>query len=86
VSRAKKPPEAAVGVTLVVEDAALDDLEATLRRARRAGLKGGQILAAVGVITGTADPEQLGDLARVRGIRAAEEDRAIQLPPPDSPQ
>jgi hypothetical protein len=86
VTRAKNTGEPAVGVTLVVDNEALDDLEATLRRARRAGLKGGQILAAVGMITGTADPAVLDDLAQVRGIRTAEQDRIIQLPPPDQPQ
>ena len=73
-------------MTLVVDDAGLADLEATLRRVRRAGLKDGQILAAAGVITGTANADSLDDLARVRGIRAAEADRTIQLPPPTEPQ
>ena len=73
-------------MTLVVDDAGLADLEATLRRVRRAGLKDGQILASAGVITGTANADSLDDLARVRGIRAAEADRTIQLPPPAEPQ
>jgi hypothetical protein len=82
----KRLLDPAVGVTLVVDDDGLDDLEATLRRVRRAGLRDGHILAAVGVITGTADQDSLGNLARVRGIRAAETDRTIQLPPSDEPQ
>ena len=57
-----------------------------LRRARQAGLRGGQVLAAVGVITGTAPPDTIQPLSRVRGIRAAEAERTIQLPPPDQPQ
>lgn len=81
-----KRSDLGVGVTLVVDDDGLDDLEATLRRVRRAGLRDGEILAAVGVITGTANRATLGNLARVRGIRAAEADRTIQLPPPGEPQ
>ena len=73
-------------MTLVVADDALDDLPAVLRRARRAGLRQGQVLETVGVITGMAEADALGDLAKVRGIRAAEPDRTIHLPPPDQPQ
>jgi hypothetical protein len=75
-----------VGVTLVVEDDSLDDLDGVLRRARKAGLRDGQVLAAAGVITGTAPADAIHELSLVRGIRAAEPERTIQLPPPDQPQ
>ena len=78
--------EPQVGVTLLVDDDSLGDLDGVLRRARKAGLRDGQVLAAAGVITGTARPESLHELSQVRGIRAAEADRTIQLPPPDQPQ
>jgi hypothetical protein len=75
-----------VGVTLLVDDDSLDDLDGVLRRARKAGLRDGQVLAAAGVITGTAPPDTIHELALVRGIRSAEPERTIQLPPPDQPQ
>ena len=75
-----------VGVTLLVDDDSLDDLEGVLRRARKAGLRDGQVLAAAGVITGTAPADTIHELSLVRGIRAAEPERTIQLPPPDQPQ
>jgi hypothetical protein len=78
-----EPP---VGVTLLVDDDSLGDLDGVLRRASNAGLRDGQVLPAAGVITGTARPERLHELSQVRGIRAAEADRTIQLPPPDQPQ
>jgi len=78
--------ERAVGVTLLVDDENLGDLDGVLRRARKAGLRDGQVLPAAGVITGTAHPDTLHELSQVRGIRAAEPDRTIQLPPPDQPQ
>ena len=78
--------EADVGVTLLVDDDSLDDLELVLRRARRAGLRHGQVLASVGVITGMAAPDAVGDLARVRGVRSAEPERTFELAPPDQPQ
>jgi len=75
-----------VGVTLLVDDDSLDDLDGVLRRARKAGLRDGQVLAAAGVITGTAAAGTIHELSLVRGIRAAEPERTIQLPPPDQPQ
>ena len=80
------PDPGHVGVTLLVDDDSLDDLDGVLRRARKAGLRDGQVLAAAGVITGTAPADTIHELSLVRGIRAAEPERTIQLPPPDQPQ
>jgi len=80
------PDPGPVGVTLLVDDDSLDDLDGVLRRARKAGLRDGQVLAAAGVITGTAPADTIHELSLVRGIRAAEPERTIQLPPPDQPQ
>ncbi len=75
-----------LGVALVVDDDGLQDLDGVLRRARRAGLRGAQVLESIGVITGTAAPDAVEPLSRLRGVRAAEVERTIQLPPPDQPQ
>ena len=75
-----------LGVALVVDDDGLQDLEGVLRRARRAGLRGAQVLESIGVITGTAAPDAMEPLSRIPGVRAAEVERTIQLPPPDQPQ
>jgi hypothetical protein len=80
------PDPELVGVTLLVDDDSLDDLDGVLRRVRNAGLRDGQALPAAGVITGTASPDAIHELSLVRGIRAAEPERTIQLPPPDQPQ
>jgi hypothetical protein len=75
-----------LGVALVVDDDGLRDLEAVVRRARRAGLRGAQVLESIGIITGTAAPDAVEPLSRLRGVRTAEVERTIQLPPPDQPQ
>jgi hypothetical protein len=75
-----------LGVALVVDDDGLQDLDGVLRRARRAGLRGAQVLESIGVITGTAAPDAVEPLSRLPGVRAAEVERTIQLPPPDQPQ
>jgi hypothetical protein len=59
---------------------------AGLRRARRAARRGAHVLQSVGIITGTAAPDALGPLSRLPGVRTAEVERTIQLPPPDQPQ
>jgi hypothetical protein len=79
-------PPGDLGIALVVDDDGLQDLDAVLRRARRAGLRGAQVLASVGIITGTAAPDAVGPLSRLAGVKAAEVERTIQLPPPDQPQ
>ena len=80
------PDPGLVGVTLLVDDDSLDDLDGVLRRLRNAGLRDGQALPAAGVITGSARRDTIHELTLVRGIRAAEPERTIQLPPPDQPQ
>jgi hypothetical protein len=75
-----------LGVALVVDDDGLQDIEGVLRRARRAGLRGAQVLESIGVITGTAAPDAMEPLSRIPGVRAAEVERTIRLPPPDQPQ
>jgi hypothetical protein len=75
-----------LGVALVVDDDGLQDLEGVLRRARRAGLRDAQVLKSIGVITGTAAPDAMEPLSRIPGVRAAEVERTIRLPPPDQPQ
>jgi hypothetical protein len=75
-----------LGVALVVDDDGLQDLDGVLRRARRAGLRGAQVLESSGVITGTAAPDAVEPLSRLPGVRAAEVERTIRLPPPDQPQ
>jgi hypothetical protein len=75
-----------LGVALVVDDVGLQDLDGVLRRARRAGLRGAQVLESIGIITGTAAPDAVEPLSRLRGVRTAEVERTIHLPPPDQPQ
>jgi len=44
------------------------------------------VLESIGVITGTAAPDAMEPLSRIPGVRAAEVERTIRLPPPDQPQ
>jgi hypothetical protein len=68
-------------VTVLVADdhlAAIDEVAAALQRA---GLRLGDVLPAVGAITGSVDDPAA--LAQVEGVAAVEQAQEIQLPPPD---
>lgn len=61
--------------------AALEDVAAALRRA---GMEVEQVLPTLGIITGSAEDEQLAAIAGVAGVAAVEEGRTFRLPPPDA--
>ena len=50
-----------------------------------AGLVGGQVLEAVGSITGSADDTVVAKLRKVRGVVDVSPDTPIDVGPPDSP-
>ena len=52
---------------------------------RAAGLDVTQVLADIGVVTGSVDPSRLNDLAGVSGVASVEPSREVQLPAPDEP-
>jgi hypothetical protein len=49
------PDPEPVGVTLLVDDDSLDDLDGVLRRVRKAGLRDGQVLAAISIEVASGD-------------------------------
>jgi hypothetical protein len=68
-------------VTVLVDDehlAVIDEVAAALQRA---GLRLGEVLPALGVITGSVDDPAA--LAAVEGVARVEAAQEIQLPPPD---
>jgi hypothetical protein len=73
-----------VPVVVAVDDARRTDLAAVVDALRDAGLRVGEVLAAAGVVTGTADSERISSLSAVSGVVSVEAARTIGLPPPDS--
>jgi subtilisin len=71
-------------VTVTVADSHAGELEAVAAGLRAAGLDVEQVLAALGVITGAVDASRLGEIAVVPGVAAVEEQRSIQIAPPDA--
>jgi hypothetical protein len=71
-------------VTVTVADSHAGDLAELVARLALAGLEVEQVLAAVGVITGSVEESQLAAIAALPGVAAVEEQTSFQLPPPDA--
>jgi hypothetical protein len=69
---------------ITVTVAADVDAEVVAEQLRAAGMTVEQVLAAIGVITGTVAAEQRAALADVPGVLAVESEQTFRLPPPDS--
>lgn len=50
---------------------------------RDAGMDVDVVLPAIGIVTGSVDADKLAAIAAVPGVAAVEEQRDVQLPPPD---
>ncbi len=71
-------------VTVTVDAAHAGALDAVARRLGDVGFDVDQVLAALGVITGTVDEARLALLEGVEGVAGVEPQRGFQLAPPDS--
>jgi hypothetical protein len=74
-----------VKLTVSVDDAHLDRFSEVVERVKKAGLKVDQKMANLGMVTGSIDSEKVGLLRKVKGVAEIEEQRDIQIPPPESP-
>jgi hypothetical protein len=72
-------------VVISVADDQVDDISAVVDALRAAGLRVGEVLDSVGMVTGTVDGEALASLSAVPGVVDVERSRVYQVPPPDSP-
>jgi precorrin-6B methylase 2 len=57
------------------------DIEAVAERLRAAGMQVGQVLAEIGIITGSVDAERRSALAAVAGVVAVEIEREVRIAP-----
>jgi uncharacterized membrane protein (DUF441 family) len=59
-------------------------LDQIMPKLQESGMKIGSVLDTVGIVTGEIDPIQLNRLRKLPGI-TVEEDKAVQIPGPESP-
>lgn len=72
-------------VVISVADDQVGDMSGVVAGLRAAGLRVGEVLDSVGVVTGTVDGKAFASLSAVPGVADVERSRAYRLPPPDSP-
>ena len=61
------------------------DIHEVARDLKAAGLEIDQALAEIGVVTGSADTDQLKKLREVRGVADVSPDHRVDIGPPGSP-
>ena len=73
-----------VNVSISVDDEHLSEFSKVMKKVEKAGMEIDQELEDVGVATGSIDEEKVGKLRDVEGVSHVEEERQIQIPPPES--
>ena len=76
--------EPGVEVNVVVDPSSDGGVDGTVRRLRRAGLSVGDVLEAVGIVSGHVSQLRLAGLQTVRGVVAVEPSRSVAVSPPDA--
>ena len=71
-------------ITITVADGHGDRIDEVVARLEAAGVQVQRVLEAIGVIVATVDPERRHALGEIEGVASIEQDRTVQLPPPDS--
>lgn len=71
-------------VVISVADDQLARLTEVVDELRAAGLRVGEVLDSVGVVTGTVDGAAVSALSTVPGVLEVERSRVYRVPPPDS--
>jgi hypothetical protein len=77
---AKKPLQALV--VTPSGDRALGDV---VRDLKAAGFEVGQVMEAIGVVTGSAPSSDIAKLRKVRGVKDVSPDHAVDIGPPGAP-
>lgn len=73
-----------IHVSVSVDDAHLDRIQAVAENLQSAGMEVEQTLAITGVINGLIEEDQIEAISQVEGVQHVEPEREFQLPPPDS--
>ncbi|HET6893418.1 MAG TPA: hypothetical protein VFH31_20135 [Pyrinomonadaceae bacterium] len=75
---------AQVKLSISADDQHLNDFEKFVKGVEKAGLKVKGKHKDIGVVTGAIDKDKVESLRKVKGVAQVEEEREIQLPPPES--
>jgi hypothetical protein len=73
-----------VRLSISVDDRHLNDFSKVLKDAESAGMEIEEKHKDLGVATGSIEKDKVESLRKVKGVHHVEEERQIQIPPPDS--
>ena len=73
-----------VKLSLSVDDKHLHKFSKMVEKCKKAGMKVEQQLESIGIVTGSIDSDKADSLNNIKGVAHVEEERQIQLPPPES--
>ena len=73
-----------VKLSVSVGDQHLNRFSEFVKDVEKAGMKVEQKHKDIGVVTGSIDSEKLKSLRDIKGVAHVEEERKIQIPPPES--
>jgi DNA anti-recombination protein RmuC len=73
-----------VKISISVDEEHLSEFSKVMKKVEKAGMQIDQELEDIGVATGSIDEEKVGKLRDVEGVNHVEEERQIQIPPPES--
>ena len=71
-------------ITVLVDDDHVAQLDGVAKQLSAAGMKVEQVLADIGLITGSVASERRAALEVVPGVAGVEGEQTFQLPPPDA--
>jgi len=73
-----------VKLSVSIEDQHLDRLDEVVERVKHAGMSVDRVMGAIGVLTGSIEPEKLDSLRGVAGVSHVEASRSYSIAPPES--
>jgi hypothetical protein len=82
---ADEPVDEPVAVVVSVSDDHVHRIGDLTERLRASGLRVERVLETLGTVTGLIPRSKIADIERLDGVSSVEQERTIQLPPPDSP-
>lgn len=71
-------------VTVTVADSHAGDVDEVAARLRGAGMRVTQVLAALGIVTGSIDASRQAAIAALPGVAAVEPQTGFQIAPPEA--
>ncbi len=75
---------AKVKLSISIDDEHLSEFPKIMKDSEKAGMEIDLELEDLGVATGSIDEDKIGALRQVNGVKDVEEQREIQIPPPES--